>query len=79
MSEQEYERALALQANSLQRINFSDQNWSQCDGKPAKNSVIVDRLALMKSIMHFRSKELNKRSAFPTKEVGQTHYGCLAS
>ena len=28
-------------------------------------------LGLMKSMMHFRSKELNKRSAFPTKEVGK--------
>jgi hypothetical protein len=27
-------------------------------------------LRLMKSAMHFRSKELNKRSAFPCKEVG---------
>ena len=26
---------------------------------------------LMKSMMHFRSKELNKRSAFPAKEVGK--------
>ena len=26
---------------------------------------------LMKSVMHFRSKELNKRSAFPAKEVGK--------
>ena len=25
----------------------------------------------MKSMMHFRSKELNKRSAFPGKEVGK--------
>ncbi|MFZ1976926.1 MAG: hypothetical protein WAV76_03135, partial [Bacteroidota bacterium] len=28
-------------------------------------------LGLMRSMMHFRSKELNKRSAFPTKEVGK--------
>jgi hypothetical protein len=28
-------------------------------------------LGLMKSMMHFRSKELNKRSAFPTDEVGK--------
>ena len=28
-------------------------------------------LGLMKSVMHFRSKELNRRSAFPTKEVGK--------
>ena len=26
---------------------------------------------LMKSVMHFRSKELNKRSAFPAKEMGK--------
>ena len=26
---------------------------------------------LMKSMMHFRSRELNKRSAFPAKEVGK--------
>ncbi len=26
---------------------------------------------LMKSMMHFRSKELNKRSAFPAKEMGK--------
>lgn len=29
-------------------------------------------LKLMKSAMHFRSKELNKRSAFPCKEVGKS-------
>jgi len=27
---------------------------------------------LMKSVMHFRSKELNKRSAFPADEVGKS-------
>ena len=26
---------------------------------------------LMKSMMHFRSKELNKRSAFPAREMGK--------
>jgi hypothetical protein len=29
-------------------------------------------LKLMKSAMHFRSKELNNRSAFPCKEVGKS-------
>ena len=29
-------------------------------------------LRLMKSAMHFRSKELSKRSAFPCKEVGKS-------
>ena len=29
-------------------------------------------LKLMKSAMHFRSKELNNRSAFPCKEVGES-------
>jgi hypothetical protein len=29
-------------------------------------------MKLMKSAMHFRSKELNKRSAFPCKEVGKS-------
>jgi hypothetical protein len=29
-------------------------------------------LKLMKSAMHFRSKELHKRSAFPCKEVGKS-------
>jgi hypothetical protein len=29
-------------------------------------------LKLMKSAMHFRSKELNKRSAFPCKDVGKS-------
>ena len=28
-------------------------------------------IGLMKSIMHFRSRELNRRSAFPAKEVGK--------
>ena len=27
---------------------------------------------MMKSVMHYRSKELNKRSAFPAKEVGKS-------
>jgi hypothetical protein len=29
-------------------------------------------LKLMRSAMHFRSKELNRRSAFPSKEVGKS-------
>lgn len=29
-------------------------------------------LGLMKSVMHFRSKELNKRSSFPAEEVGKS-------
>jgi hypothetical protein len=29
-------------------------------------------MKLMKSAMHFRSKELNRRSAFPCKEVGKS-------
>ena len=28
-------------------------------------------IGLMKSMMHFRSRELNRRSAFPAKEVGK--------
>lgn len=29
-------------------------------------------MKLMKPAMHFRSKELNRRSAFPCKEVGKS-------
>ena len=41
--------------------------WKQAQRMGERRS-----LGLMKSVMHFRAKELNKRSAFPANEVGKS-------
>ena len=52
--------------DSLQRSELLTLAWKEGER-------LADRCTpgLMKSFMHFRSKELNKRSAFPGKEVGK--------
>jgi hypothetical protein len=70
MSEQEYEDlwhySEQFSRDKLQRSELVTMAW--------KESVRLGNRStpgLMKSMMHFRSKELNRRSAFPAKEVGK--------
>jgi hypothetical protein len=70
MSEQEYEDlwhySEQFSRDKLQRSELVTMAWKEGQrlGKRCTNG-------LMKSMMHFRSKELNRRSAFPTDEVGK--------
>jgi hypothetical protein len=70
MSEQEYEDlwhySEQFTRDRLQRSELVTMAWKEGQrlGSRCTNG-------LMKSMMHFRSKELNKRSAFPTDEVGK--------
>ena len=52
--------------DKLQRSELLSMAWKE--GQRLKERC---SLGLMKSMMHFRSKELNRRSAFPAKEVGK--------
>jgi hypothetical protein len=70
MSEQEYDElwhySEQFTRDPLQRSELLTMAW--------KESVRLGERStpgLMKSMMHFRSKELNKRSAFRAKEVGK--------
>jgi hypothetical protein len=70
MSEQEYEDlwhySEQFTRDKLQRSELVTMAWKEGQrlGKRCTNG-------LMKSMMHFRSKELDRRSAFPAKEVGK--------
>ncbi|MGD0038031.1 MAG: hypothetical protein ABSC53_12165 [Bacteroidota bacterium] len=70
MSEQEYENlwhySEQFTRDKLQRSELITMAWQQQE-KLGDHCT----LGLMKSMMHFRSKELNKRSAFPLDEVGK--------
>ncbi len=70
MSEQEYQTlwnySEQLSRDKIQRselITFAFMQQKKLGGKCT--------LGLQKSIMHFRGKEINKRSVFPAKEVGK--------
>ena len=52
--------------DSLQRSELLTMAWKEGERLGERSS-----LGLMKSHMHFRNKELKKRSAFPAKEVGK--------
>ena len=71
MSEQEYDDlwhySERFTRDPLERSELVTMAWKQGER-------LGDRcnMKLMKSAMHFRSKELNKRSAFPCKEVGKS-------
>ncbi len=52
--------------DKLQRSELISIAWKEGEKLGKRRS-----LGLMKSMMHFRSKELNKRSAFPAREVGK--------
>ncbi|MFZ1977898.1 MAG: hypothetical protein WAV76_08060 [Bacteroidota bacterium] len=70
MSEQEYEElwqySEQFTKDKLQRSELVTLAWHAGLKLGNRRS-----MGLMKSIMHFRSKELYKRSAFPVKEVGK--------
>ena len=51
----------------LQRSELITMAWQEGERLGARSTI-----GLMKSKMHFRSKELNKRSAFPAHEVGKS-------
>jgi hypothetical protein len=70
MSNQEYDDlwhySELFTRDPLQRSELVTMAWKEGER-------LGDRCTpgLMKSMMHFRSKELNKRSAFPAKEMGK--------
>ena len=70
MSEQEYDNLWhyteQFTRDPLQRSELLTMAWKE-------GQRLGDRCTpgLMKSMMHFRSKELNKRSAFPAKDMGK--------
>jgi hypothetical protein len=70
MSEKEYEDlwhySEQFTRDKLQRSELITMAWKEGQrlGSRCTNG-------LMKSMMHFRAKELNRRSAFPAKEVGK--------
>jgi hypothetical protein len=70
MSEREYEElwhySEQFTRDKLQRSGLVTMAWKEGQrlGSRCTNG-------LMKSMMHFRTKELNRRSAFPAKEVGK--------
>ena len=70
MSEKEYENlwhySEQFTRDKLQRSELITMAWQQQEKLGERCT-----LGLMKSMMHFRSKELNKRSAFSLDEVGK--------
>ena len=71
MSEQEYlslwHYSEQFTRDKLQRSELITMAWKESERLGKRSTP-----GLMKSMMHFRSKELNKRSAFPAKEVGKS-------
>jgi hypothetical protein len=70
MSEQEYldlwHYSEQFSRDPLQRSELVTMAWKE--GVRLGNR---STLGLQKSVMHFRAKELNRRSAFPAKEMGK--------
>jgi hypothetical protein len=70
MSNEEYEElwhySEQFTRDKLQRSELVTMAWKE-GRRLGKRSTP----GLMKSMMHFRAKELNRRSAFPTREVGK--------
>jgi hypothetical protein len=70
MSNQEYEDlwhySEQFTRDKLQRSELVTMAW-----KEGQKLGACCTSGLMKSMMHFRSKELNRRSAFPAKEMGK--------
>ena len=70
MSNQEYDElwhySEQFTRDNLQRSELVTMAWKEGERLGERCTP-----GLMKSMMHFRSKELNKRSAFPAKEVGK--------
>lgn len=71
MSEQEYETlwhySEQFSRDSLQRSELLTMAWKEGERLGDRRTT-----GLMKSHMHYRSKELNKRSAFPAGEMGKS-------
>ena len=72
MSEQEYENlwhySEQFTRDPLQRSELITMSYVM--GKKKMGDKVTP--GMMKSVMHYRSRELNKRSAFPAKEVGKS-------
>ena len=70
MSNQEYDElwhySEQFSRDPLQRSELVTMAWKEGERLGDRSTP-----GLMKSMMHFRSKELNKRSAFPAKEMGK--------
>ncbi len=70
MSNQEYDDlwhySEQFTRDPLQRSELVTMSWKEGERLGERSTP-----GLMKSMMHFRSKELNKRSAFPAKEMGK--------
>jgi hypothetical protein len=70
MSEQEYENLWhyteQFTRDPLQRSELLTMAWKEGERLGKRSTP-----GLMKSMMHFRSKELNRRSAFPAREIGK--------
>ena len=71
MSEQEYQElwhysGAIFTGDPLQRTELVTMAWKEGERLGDRST-----LGLKKSVMHFRANELNKRSAFPAKEVGK--------
>jgi hypothetical protein len=70
MSEQEYDDlwhySERFTRDPLQRSELVTMAWKEGQRLGDRST-----LGLMKSVMHFRAKELNKRSIFPLDEVGK--------
>ena len=70
MSEQEYDDlwhySEQFTRDKLQRSELVTMAWKEGQRLGTRCTP-----GLMKSMMHFRSKELDRRSAFPAKEVGK--------
>ncbi len=70
MSEQEYENLWhyteQFTRDPLQRSELVTMAWKEGERLGERCTP-----GLMKSMMHFRSKELNRRSAFPARDMGK--------
>jgi hypothetical protein len=70
MSDQEYRElwfySEQFTRDPLQRSELVTMAWKEGERLGDRSTP-----GLMKSVMHFRSKELNRRSAFPAKEMGK--------
>ena len=70
MSNQEYDElwhySEQFSRDPLQRSELVTMAWKEGLRLGQRST-----LGLQKSVMHFRAKELNKRSAFPAKEMGK--------
>ena len=71
MSEHQYQEfwhySEQFTKDKSQRSGPFTMAWKQGGGMGSRRS-----LGLMKSVMHFRAKELKKRSAFPADKVGRS-------